>query len=120
MWTIHEAPCSSPQNDPESRARSEEANKALREKWHMEDFTGGYDQSSAEAIIRRYPNMWHPFAGMYGLLFDATAKTVRVGLWKFLFTRSGNVQRVVGGRKPKGSGKDAGASNGSGNISSHR
>ena len=116
MWTIYEGPCIPPPNDPESRARSEEANKALSEKWNMEVFTGGYDQSSTEAFIERYRNVWHPSTGTYGRLFDATVKIVRVGLWQKVFTRLANVQWAAGERKPKECGKDAGGSSGRGNI----
>ncbi len=87
MWTMYEAPCTPPSDGPKSRARAEEASKELSGKWNMDVFMGGYDQASTEAFIDRYRQVWHPSAGTFGRLFDASEKIVRVGLWQRLFTR---------------------------------
>lgn len=116
MWTIYEAPCAPPPNKPDSKAHSEEASKALSEKWDMDVFTGGYDQSSTEAFVERYRNVWHPSARTYGRLFDASEKVVRVGLWQKLFSRLGNVQWAPEEKRPKECGKDTGGNSDNGNI----
>ena len=116
MWTIYEAPCGPPPNDPDSKTRSQEASKALSEKWKMDVHTGGYDQASTEAFLQRYRNVWHPSAGTFGNLFDASEKIVRVGLWQKLFTRLGNVRWEAGEKRPKECGRDTGVEDGKGNI----
>ena len=116
MWTIYEAPCGPPLNDTEARARSDEACRLLSEKWNMDVFTGGYDQASTEAFMERYRNVWHPSAGTFGRLFDASEKIVRVGLWQKLFARLGNVKWAREEKRPKECGKDSGGCSKYGNI----
>lgn len=116
MWTIYEAPCAPPPTDTESRALSDQANKVLSEKWNMDVFTGGYDQASTEQFMQRYRKVWHPSAGTYGHLFNATEKIVRVGLWQKVFDRLGNVQWLPGEVKPKECKNSTGGTNGKGNI----
>ena len=82
----------------------------------MHVFTGGYDETSTEAFIERYRNVWHPSAGTFGRLFDASEKVVRVGLWQKLFTRLSNVEWGPEEKRPKECGKDLGVKNGKGNI----
>ena len=116
MWTIYEAPCGPPPTDAEARMRSDEASRSLSKKWNMNVFTGGYDQASTEAFLKRYRNVWHPSAGTFGKLFDSSETIVRVGLWQRLFTRLGNVKWEPGDDRPKECGKDVGGSSKTGNI----
>ena len=115
MWTIYEAPCPPPENS-KSWTQGENASEALSKKWNKDVFTGGYDQASTEAFIERFRQVWHPSAGTFGKLFDATEKIVRVGLWQKLFTRLGNVQWSPKEKRPKECGSDLGGDSSNGNI----
>ena len=116
MWHIYEAPCIAPPNTTQSRALSFEADKMLGEKWNAQVTTGGYDQTSTEALLDKHRTVWHPSAGTFGNLFDASETIVRVGLWHKVFTRLGNVRWDPKEKRPKECGKDMGVAGGRGNI----
>lgn len=116
MWTVYDAPCAPPPGTAESRVVSALADKELSERWNAQVFTGGYDRASTEAFINKYRKVWHPSAGTFGNLFEASEKIIRVGLWQKFFTRLGNVHWQSQERKPKECGGDSGVRNGKGNI----
>ena len=116
MWMIYEAPCEPPPSGSDSMLVARQlVRRCLRSgRWMFSPEV--MTKRPRKAFMEGYRQVWHPSAGTFGKLFDATEKIVRVGLWQKLFTRLGNVKWSSSEKKPKQCRRDSGGDSGNGNI----
>ena len=55
--------------------------KSLSEKYNTFFSNGGYKAQDTESFLDKHRNVWHPFVGTYGKLFDSSKKIIRIPLY---------------------------------------